>query len=133
MTLNYWLVMKRYPKPNGVVGGSIPGYEIFYLLDGKTSQIATYLLCSKKKNHVLCSHIWMYLYEMTCNENFTWQWSDKSCQCSQIWNKFYIYCPCIRISTSKPLDKNSSLWKCNLITIFLIVFNFCVDYMILKT
>lgn len=26
------------PKLNGVVGGSIPGYEIFSLLDGKQSR-----------------------------------------------------------------------------------------------
>ena len=28
--------MERYPKPNGVVGGSIPSCEIFSLLDEKT-------------------------------------------------------------------------------------------------
>lgn len=42
------------PRPNGVVGGSIPGHEVSSLLDGKTSQVAMCLLCSqlflKRKN-----------------------------------------------------------------------------------
>ena len=35
MTLNYWRVVERYPKSNGVVGGSNHGCEIFPLLDEK--------------------------------------------------------------------------------------------------
>ena len=27
MTLNYWLIVESCPKPNGVVGGSIPDCE----------------------------------------------------------------------------------------------------------
>ena len=34
------------PKPNGVVGGSIPDHEIVSLLDEKTSQVVKRLLCS---------------------------------------------------------------------------------------
>jgi hypothetical protein len=50
MTLNYWMIVERYPKPNGMVGGSIPGgSETFSLIDGKTSQVATGLLCSRGK------------------------------------------------------------------------------------
>ena len=29
------MIVVRYPQPNGVVGGSIPGHEIFSLLDKK--------------------------------------------------------------------------------------------------
>ena len=36
MTLNYQKIMKRYPKPNGTVGSSIPDYEMFPSLDEKT-------------------------------------------------------------------------------------------------
>jgi hypothetical protein len=35
MTLNYQKIMKRYPKPNGTVGGLIPDYEMFPSLDEK--------------------------------------------------------------------------------------------------
>ena len=31
------MIVERYPKLNGVGGSSIPGYEIFSLLDGTTS------------------------------------------------------------------------------------------------
>ena len=52
MTLNYWRIVERQPKPNEVVGGSIPDCEIFSLLDGKISQVATCLMCSKnEKTH----------------------------------------------------------------------------------
>lgn len=39
----------EYPKPNGVVGGLIPNYEMF-LHDGKISQVATPPLFQTKKN-----------------------------------------------------------------------------------
>jgi hypothetical protein len=29
MTLNYWIIVERFPKPNEVVGGSISGRKIF--------------------------------------------------------------------------------------------------------
>jgi len=35
MTLNYWMIVERYPKLNGVVDGSISNFEIFSLLDQK--------------------------------------------------------------------------------------------------
>jgi hypothetical protein len=41
--------------PNGVVGGSIPGCEIFSLLDGKTSQVTKHIQWSfllKKKGKI---------------------------------------------------------------------------------
>ena len=38
MTLNYWRLVERYPRSNGVVGNLIPSCEIFSLLDKKTSQ-----------------------------------------------------------------------------------------------
>jgi hypothetical protein len=41
MPLNYQMTMKRYPNPNGGVGGSIPGYEMFSLLDGKSKSPST--------------------------------------------------------------------------------------------
>lgn len=31
MIVNYWLILERYLESNGVVGGLIPGYEIFSL------------------------------------------------------------------------------------------------------
>ena len=30
MTVNYQRIVERYPKPNGVVGGSIPSYETIF-------------------------------------------------------------------------------------------------------
>jgi hypothetical protein len=35
------MTVERYPNPNGGFGGSIPGYEIFSLLDGKTKSPPT--------------------------------------------------------------------------------------------
>jgi hypothetical protein len=35
MTLNYWMMVERYPNLKKEVGGSIPNCEIFFLLDGK--------------------------------------------------------------------------------------------------
>ena len=50
MTLNYIMIVAReYPKPNEAVGGSIPGREMFSLLDRKMSQVAMRILCSKNK------------------------------------------------------------------------------------
>ena len=48
MTLNYWRIVKRYPKWNGVLGGSIHDCEIFSLLDGKTTHMTAPLFCSKE-------------------------------------------------------------------------------------
>jgi hypothetical protein len=38
MTLNYWMMVKRYPNLKEEVGGSIPGCEISYVLDGKLAK-----------------------------------------------------------------------------------------------
>ena len=48
MSLNYQMIVVRYPKPTKVVGGLISGHEIFLLLDRRTSQVAMYLMCSHK-------------------------------------------------------------------------------------
>jgi hypothetical protein len=39
MTLNYWMIVERYPKLNGVVDGLIPNFEIFSLLDQKKNKL----------------------------------------------------------------------------------------------
>jgi hypothetical protein len=49
MATNYWMIVERYPKPNGVHGGSQLGREIFSLLDKKPSQVVMHLMGSKKK------------------------------------------------------------------------------------
>ena len=55
MTLNYRRIVERYSKPNGVVDGSIPtSCEIFYLLDGIASQVATHHIYSKQRKIKLC-------------------------------------------------------------------------------
>ena len=41
-------IVERYPKPNGVLGGSIRIREFFSILDEKTSLVTMRLLCSKK-------------------------------------------------------------------------------------
>lgn len=38
MTLNYRMIVERFPKSNGVVGGSIPGHEIASLRDGQLAK-----------------------------------------------------------------------------------------------
>lgn len=38
MTLNYKMIVRRYPKPNEVVGNLIPNYELFNLLAEKIFQ-----------------------------------------------------------------------------------------------
>ena len=45
MTLNYWMMVERYPNLKDEVGGSIPGCEISSLLDKKTCQVVNCLLC----------------------------------------------------------------------------------------
>ena len=47
MTLNYWMIVERSPKPNGVVGCSIPSCELFSLLDGNSSHVVP-------KNEIKC-------------------------------------------------------------------------------
>ena len=39
MTLNYHMIVEKMPKPNELVGGSIPGREIVSLLDGKLASL----------------------------------------------------------------------------------------------
>jgi hypothetical protein len=41
------MIVERYPYQNEVVDNSIPNYEMFSLLDGKTSQVVKCLLCLK--------------------------------------------------------------------------------------
>jgi hypothetical protein len=43
------MIVERYPKSNEMIGNSNPDQEIFSLLDRKTSQMATCLLCSKNE------------------------------------------------------------------------------------
>lgn len=45
MTPNYRRIVKRHPKPNGVVGISILSHETFSQLDRITNHVATRLLC----------------------------------------------------------------------------------------
>ena len=45
MTLNYWMMVERYPNLKKEVCGSIPGHEISSLLDIKSCQVVNYLLC----------------------------------------------------------------------------------------
>ena len=42
----------EYPKPNGVVESLILDCEIFFLLDARTSQVATRLYVPKKKSNL---------------------------------------------------------------------------------
>lgn len=51
MTINYEMIVAKYPKPYGVAGGSIIGREIFSLLDKKTSQVVTHLVYSTTKRY----------------------------------------------------------------------------------
>lgn len=44
MTVNYWMILKRYQTLNGVVDGLIPSRDIFYLLDEKTIQVVNYFM-----------------------------------------------------------------------------------------
>jgi hypothetical protein len=56
MTLNYRMIMERYPKPNGVVGSLISNGEIFFLLD---HQFLFLFLQLKKWPCISCV---MYIY-----------------------------------------------------------------------
>ena len=47
-TLNYWMMVERYPNPKEEVGGSIPGCEI------STCQVANCLVCFGASLSVLC-------------------------------------------------------------------------------
>ena len=49
MTLNYWMMVERYPNLKEEVGGSIPGCEISSLLD-RNMALACRPYVSKKKN-----------------------------------------------------------------------------------
>lgn len=54
MTLNYSVIVERYLRLNGVVGGSINVVKSPHsLCDGKSSQVATRLLCSKEKEKII--------------------------------------------------------------------------------
>jgi hypothetical protein len=45
MTLNYWMMVERYPNLKEEVGGSIPSCEISSLLINKTYQMVNCLMC----------------------------------------------------------------------------------------
>jgi hypothetical protein len=45
MTLNFWMMVERYPNLKEEVGGSIPGCEISSLLGKKTCKVVNYLMC----------------------------------------------------------------------------------------
>ena len=45
MTLNYWVMVERYPNLKEEVGGSILGCEISSLLDRITCQVVDCTLC----------------------------------------------------------------------------------------
>jgi hypothetical protein len=49
MTLNYHMIVERYPKPNGVVGSLIPDREFISLLDGKKLARLPRASCVQKK------------------------------------------------------------------------------------
>jgi hypothetical protein len=53
MTLNYWVVVERYPFPNIVVSGLIPACEIISTLDGKLTKWSKRLMCSKKEDDIV--------------------------------------------------------------------------------
>ena len=64
MTLNYWMMVERYPDLKEEVGGLIPGREISSLLDKKivrwsTASYALVLACqpfvSKKSIYIVIS------------------------------------------------------------------------------
>lgn len=55
MTLNHRMIMKRYPKSNGVLGGVIPGCEIFSQLDGKLAR-RSHSSCVPKKTMNLATY-----------------------------------------------------------------------------
>ena len=48
MTPNYWMIVERHPRPNGVVGGSILSREFSSILNGKINQVTTRVVCSIK-------------------------------------------------------------------------------------
>ena len=52
MILNYLVILKKKPKPNGVVGSLIHDHEIISLLDKKTSQVVKRLLNMVIKNKI---------------------------------------------------------------------------------
>ena len=62
MTLNHWMIMERYPKLNGVVGGLISRCKFFFVLDEKTSHVAMCLMCSKKKKLIMTFKVLMVLW-----------------------------------------------------------------------
>jgi hypothetical protein len=45
MTLNYWMMVKRYPNLKKEVGGSIPDCEISSVLDRKTCHVVSCFMC----------------------------------------------------------------------------------------
>ena len=62
-------MVERFPNLKEEGGGSIPGYEIFYLLDRKTCHVVHFLLCfgpglstfclkkkKEKKRKEMCMH-----------------------------------------------------------------------------
>ena len=59
MTLNYWMMVERYPNLTEEVGGLIPGCEIFSLLD-RNMVLACWPSVSKKKSPGWLDEIFLY-------------------------------------------------------------------------
>ena len=57
MLLIYGMIVERHPKPNGVVGSSIPSCQILSLLDGKTNQVVTRHMCSPQTKNIYSSKV----------------------------------------------------------------------------
>ena len=47
MTLNYQMIVVKYPKSKGMVGGLLPNCEIFFVLDGKYTLNIPISACGK--------------------------------------------------------------------------------------
>ena len=58
--------MERYPRQYGVVDSSISSYEIFFLLDKKTDQVATQLMCFQiRKSKIKMNYAFKLLNNLT--------------------------------------------------------------------
>ena len=53
MTLNYWMIVERYPNLKEEVGGSIPGCEISSLLDRNLALASRPSILKQKKEDVM--------------------------------------------------------------------------------
>ena len=100
------------PKPNGVVGGWNPGYEIICLLDRKTSQVVKCLPCSNSffKSFIIIiyrfGHLWIkshaWCIYIVCHITY---------KCIPSW-KHHMTLMCNEVITYRPLI-NLKLTKCS--------------------